>query len=38
MSTFSPETGTATVTPPVRDDDQMPLHGIDHVELGVGNA
>ncbi|HEV3001823.1 MAG TPA: 4-hydroxyphenylpyruvate dioxygenase [Solirubrobacteraceae bacterium] len=36
MSTFSPE--TATTTPPQRADDQMPLHGIDHVELWVGNA
>ena len=36
MSTFSPE--TATVTPPQRADDRMPLHGIDHVELWVGNA
>jgi 4-hydroxyphenylpyruvate dioxygenase len=31
-------TSTATVTPPVRDDDRMPIHGIDHVELYVGNA
>jgi 4-hydroxyphenylpyruvate dioxygenase len=38
MGTFSPEAGTSTVTPPVRADDQMPLHGIDHVELWVGNA
>jgi 4-hydroxyphenylpyruvate dioxygenase len=30
--------GTAAVTPPVRDDDRMPIHGIDHVELYVGNA
>ena len=30
--------GTATVTPPVRDDDHMPIHGIDHVEMYVGNA
>ncbi len=36
MSTFSPE--THTVTPPQRADDRMPLHGIDHVELWVGNA
>ena len=35
-STFSPE--TSTVTPPQRADDRMPLHGIDHVELWVGNA
>ena len=38
MSTFSPDAQTSTVTPPVRADDQMPLHGIDHVELWVGNA
>jgi 4-hydroxyphenylpyruvate dioxygenase len=30
--------GAATVTPPVRDDDRMPIHGIDHVEMYVGNA
>jgi len=30
--------GTATVAPPVRDDDRMPIHGIDHVEMYVGNA
>ncbi len=30
--------GVATVTPPVRDDDRMPVHGIDHVEMYVGNA
>ena len=36
MSTFSPE--PRTITPPQRHDDQMPLHGIDHVELWVGNA
>ena len=36
MSTFSPD--TSTVTPPQRADDEMPLHGIDHVELWVGNA
>jgi 4-hydroxyphenylpyruvate dioxygenase len=35
-STFSPE--PRTVTPPRRADDRMPLHGIDHVELWVGNA
>jgi len=35
-STFSPD--TSTITPPQRADDQMPLHGIDHVELWVGNA
>ena len=38
MSTFSPDAQTSTITPPVRADDQMPLHGIDHVELWVGNA
>src|SRR5215211_5321764 len=26
------------VAPPVADDDRMPVHGIDHVELYVGNA
>ena len=36
MSTFSPE--PRTVTPPVPAKDPMPLHGIDHVELWVGNA
>ncbi len=35
-STFSPD--TQAVTPPQRADDKMPLHGIDHVELWVGNA
>jgi len=35
-STFSPE--PKAVPPPTRPDDQMPLHGIDHVELWVGNA
>jgi 4-hydroxyphenylpyruvate dioxygenase len=34
VSTLSPE----TLTPPQRADDRMPLHGIDHVELWVGNA
>ena len=29
---------TEPVTPPVRSDDAMPLNGIDHVELYVGNA
>jgi 4-hydroxyphenylpyruvate dioxygenase len=29
---------TATATPPVAADDRMPIHGIDHVELYVGNA
>ena len=38
MSTFSPDAQTSTITPPVRADDQMPLHGIDHVEFWVGNA
>ncbi|HEX8087150.1 MAG TPA: 4-hydroxyphenylpyruvate dioxygenase [Solirubrobacteraceae bacterium] len=38
MSTFSPDARTDTLTPPQRADDQMPLHGIDHVELWVGNA
>jgi 4-hydroxyphenylpyruvate dioxygenase len=32
------ETSTAPLTPPVRPDDPMPMHGIDHVELFVGNA
>jgi 4-hydroxyphenylpyruvate dioxygenase len=32
------ETRTAPLDPPVRPDDPMPLHGIDHVELWVGNA
>src|SRR6185312_1670069 len=31
-------TTTATTAPPVRADDHMPIHGIDHVELYVGNA
>ncbi len=31
-------TTTATSTPPVHADDRMPIHGIDHVELYVGNA
>jgi 4-hydroxyphenylpyruvate dioxygenase len=37
-STFSPDAQTGTLTPPQRADDRMPLHGIDHVELWVGNA
>ena len=28
----------SAVAPPVSDDDRMPVHGIDHVELYVGNA
>ena len=32
------QTAPATVTPPVPDHDPMPLNGIDHVELYVGNA
>ena len=31
-------TTTATSAPPVPADDRMPVHGIDHVELYVGNA
>src|SRR3954463_10258489 len=31
-------TTTATTAPPVPTDDKMPIHGIDHVELYVGNA
>jgi 4-hydroxyphenylpyruvate dioxygenase len=27
-----------TVTPPIPENDRMPVHGIDHVELFVGNA
>ena len=27
-----------TVSPPVPENDRMPVHGIDHVELFVGNA
>ena len=38
MSTLSPDARTGTITPPQRADDRMPLHGIDHVELWVGNA
>ncbi len=38
MSTLSPDTQPGTLTPPQRADDRMPLHGIDHVELWVGNA
>jgi 4-hydroxyphenylpyruvate dioxygenase len=29
---------TGTVTPPVPENDRMPIHGIDHVEFYVGNA
>ena len=36
MSTFSPD--PKTIDPPVRENDPMPLNGIDHVELYVGNA
>ncbi|MGZ4278510.1 MAG: 4-hydroxyphenylpyruvate dioxygenase [Solirubrobacteraceae bacterium] len=32
------QTAPLTVTPPVPDHDPMPLNGIDHVELYVGNA
>ena len=32
------QTAPPTVTPPVPDHDPMPLNGIDHVELYVGNA
>jgi 4-hydroxyphenylpyruvate dioxygenase len=32
------QTAPGTVTPPVPDHDPMPLNGIDHVELYVGNA
>jgi 4-hydroxyphenylpyruvate dioxygenase len=39
VSTFSrEEPRTQATTPPQRADDRMPLHGIDHVELWVGNA
>src|SRR3954447_3693585 len=31
-------TTTATSAPPVPVNDRMPIHGIDHVELYVGNA
>ena len=31
-------TTTATTAPPVPTDDRMPIHGIDHVEMYVGNA
>jgi 4-hydroxyphenylpyruvate dioxygenase len=31
-------TTTAPTAPPVPTDDRMPIHGIDHVELYVGNA
>jgi 4-hydroxyphenylpyruvate dioxygenase len=31
-------TTTATTAPPAPADDKMPIHGIDHVELYVGNA
>jgi 4-hydroxyphenylpyruvate dioxygenase len=31
-------TTTVTSAPPVPTDDRMPIHGIDHVELYVGNA
>ena len=30
--------GTGTVSPPVPEHDRMPIHGIDHVEMYVGNA
>ncbi len=36
MSTFSTE--PRTITPPQQVHDPMPLNGIDHVELWVGNA
>jgi 4-hydroxyphenylpyruvate dioxygenase len=32
------ELAPGTLTPPVPDDDRMPVHGIDHVEMYVGNA
>ena len=31
-------TTAAATAPPVKPDDRMPIHGIDHVELYVGNA
>jgi 4-hydroxyphenylpyruvate dioxygenase len=37
MCTMTPETASPTVAK-ARTDDFMPLHGIDHVELFVGNA
>src|SRR5215212_3817732 len=41
--TTAPASGAAapapgTIAPPVADDDRMPVHGIDHVEMYVGNA
>jgi 4-hydroxyphenylpyruvate dioxygenase len=36
VSTFSPD--PKTIDPVVRENDPMPLNGIDHVELYVGNA
>ena len=32
------ELAPRTVTPPVHENDRMPVHGIDHVEFYVGNA
>jgi 4-hydroxyphenylpyruvate dioxygenase len=32
------QTPTAAITPPIPEHDPMPMHGIDHVELWVGNA
>ena len=32
------ELAPGTVSPPVPENDRMPVHGIDHVELFVGNA
>ena len=32
------ELAPGTVTPPVHENDRMPVHGIDHVEFYVGNA
>jgi 4-hydroxyphenylpyruvate dioxygenase len=32
------DTGPRTVTPPIPEHDEMPLLGIDHIELYVGNA
>jgi 4-hydroxyphenylpyruvate dioxygenase len=32
------EPAPGAIAPPVADDDRMPVHGIDHVEMYVGNA
>src|SRR5213080_4932528 len=38
IARMTTDTAAAPATPPVAADDPMPLNGVDHVELWVGNA